>query len=178
MCAELKQHAQHWEAVVHQICICASTAHISGWFMLPHCGGLDGQMAAVGERGKSLAGGGGSFHLSPSRCQHRQSYNTAYITNTSARLPYGFVPPLPLSAHKRIKELHFYVRSQDNWKWWLNLWWPLCVENASLLILYAVVSYMALASNLSGTETFKSLSVWHTACALLSVDNTLFIKHL
>lgn len=76
--------------------------------------------------------------------------STAYIRNvspwvTQARLPYGFVHLLPLSAHKRIKELRFYVRSQDNWKWWLNLWWPWCVENASSLIFYAVVSFTGLS---------------------------------
>jgi len=72
---------------------------------------------------------------------------------TRARLPYGFVHLLPLSAHKRIKELRFYVHSQDNWKRWLNLWWPWCVENASSFIFYAVVS-LPWGPILSGTETF------------------------
>lgn len=103
--------------------------------------------------------------ISPSHCQHRQSWNTApplsrtaYIRNispwvTRAHLPYGFVHLLPLSAHKKIKELRFYVHSQDNWKWWLNLWWPWCVENASSFIFYAVVS-LPWGNILSGTETF------------------------
>lgn len=86
--------------------------------------------------------------------------STAYIRNispwvTQARLPYGFVHLLPLSAHKRIKELRFYVHSQDNWRWWLNLWWPWCVENASSFIFFAVELYWPWRPILSGTETFK-----------------------
>lgn len=65
-CADTQTVASYIRSVV----VFASTAYISGWFMLPHCGGLDGQMAAVGERGKSLAGGGGSVHLSLSLPTH------------------------------------------------------------------------------------------------------------
>ncbi len=149
-CADTQTVASYIRSAV----VCASSAHISGWFMLPHCGGLD--RWPLWEREERVCPPL-SFSL-PTPSVMKRSLHYKHFSTTAVRV----CPSIPLSTHKRIKELRFYVRSQDNWKWWLNLWWPLCVENASLLSLYTVVSYRALASYLSGTETFKSLSVWRT----------------
>ncbi len=145
MCAELKQH---WEAVVQTVAsyIRSVALLISRADSCCLAAGVWTDRWPLWEREERV--------LSTS-LPLRQSWNTAYITNTSAWLLYEFVPQLPPSAQKWIKEMRFYVRSQE-----LNLWWPLCVENASLLILYAVGSYMALASY-SGTlhvHCFQSIT--------------------
>lgn len=180
MCSMEKLLCRHTDSKLLISNLCASTSDWShcSYLGLIHAASLRGFGRTDGRCGRERKESCGWRRICPPLPLAANTWNTAYITITSAHLLYGFVPLLPLSAHKRIKELRFYVHSQDSWKWWLNLWWPWCVENASLLILYAVVIYMALASCLIGTETFKSLSVWHTACILLSVDNTLFIKHL